>query len=106
MIRFQLTVDNECPITGFPSQANTLQMDYLSDSDVFTLFKDARTIMHYTILDLINTSACYIETLPDGSANIYIYCCFGNDIVRYFAQDYNKFLVLYTKYNVLMKGRR
>lgn len=99
-------VDNECPIVGFPSQANTLQMDYLSDDGVFTLFKDARTIIHYTILDLINTSACYIETLPAGSANIYIYCCFENDIVKYFAQDYNKFLVLYTKYNVLMKGRR
>ena len=99
-------VDCDYPLIGFQKLPNTLQFDYLYDYGVFTLFKDARTIMHYTVLDLINTHACCVETLPNGSANIYIYCCFGNDFVKYFIQDYNQFILLYTKYNVFMKGRR
>lgn len=99
-------VDCDYPLIGFQKMPNTLQFDYLNDYDVFTLFRDARSVIHYTVLDLINTPACCVETLPDGSANIYIYCCFGNDFVKYFVQDYNQFILLYTKYNVFMKGRR
>lgn len=99
-------VDCDYPLIGFQKTPNTLQFDYLNDYDVFTLFRDARSVVHYTVLDLINTPACCVETLPDGSANIYIYCCFGNDFVKYFIQDYNQFILLYTKYNIFMKGRR
>lgn len=99
-------VDTDYPKSSFQKLPNTLQYDYLGEYDIFNLFKDTRSTIHYTVLDLIPMQACCVDICEDGSAFIYIYCCFGNDFVQYFVEDYKQFIIAFTKYNVLMKGRR
>lgn len=105
MLQFR-GVDTEYPRSSFQKLPNTLQYDYLSEYDVFNLYKDTHSTIHYTILDLIPTQACCVDIYEDGSAIIFIYCCFGNDFVQYYVRDYKQFIIAFTKYNVLMKGRR
>ena len=97
-------VDCDYPQSSFQKRPNTLQFDYLANFDTFVLYKDARLINHFSILDLIPTSACCVDTFLNGSANIYIYCCFGNDFVKYYVEDYNSFIVAFTKYNIRRGG--
>lgn len=99
-------VDTDYPKSAFQKLPNTLKCGHLEDYGTFSLFKDTMSAMHYTVLDLIPTQACCINVYENGSAFVYIYCYFGDDLIQYFIKDYNQFILAFTKYNVLMKGRR
>lgn len=98
-------VDFDYPPVYFEKLPNSFQFDYLNEYDSFNLYHSAQSFMHFTVLEMMTTNACCTEQLPDGSVNIYIYCCLGNDFVKYHITDYRSFITLYTKYNIF-KARR
>lgn len=106
IMAIDLGVDIDYPKSAFQKLPNTLKCGHLEDYGTFSLFKDTMSAMHYTVLDLIPTQACCINVYENGSAFVYIYCYFGDDLIQYFIKDYNQFILAFTKYNVLMKGRR